>query len=101
MSIATESEDEIMASQDGFLLNMKTIAQKGGENGPCFDSGVLVVIEQVETTGYFEPTAMRGIFQLIMDQKSIPGFKGSPMDHCGFLTKEELALAKQFLADTI
>jgi hypothetical protein len=62
-----------MANPDGFLLNMKAIALKGGEHGPYYDRGVLDVIEQVETTGYFVATEMRGIFQLIMDQKSIPG----------------------------
>jgi hypothetical protein len=34
-----------------------------------------------------------------MDQKAIPGFKVSPMDQCSLVTKEEMALAKQFLSD--
>jgi len=87
-----------VASPDAFLANMKARALKGGEHGPHFDRGVLDVIKQVETTGYFEPTEMRGIFQLIMDQKSIPGFKGSPLDQCLLVTQDEMAIAKQFLA---
>lgn len=87
-----------MATPDAFLLNMKAVALNGSEHGPHYDRGVLEVIEQVETSGYFVPTEMRGIFQLIMDQKPIPGFKGSPMEQCSYVTKEEMAMAKQFLS---
>jgi hypothetical protein len=58
-------------SSNPTLLNLKRIAERGGERGPRFDKGILSVIEAVLKDGQFVRSRMVGLSVLSMAQRNL------------------------------
>jgi len=72
------------------LLNLKKIAQRGGDRGPLYDCGVLAVVEEIEKTGGFTKSPICRLLLLVKLEHDVK---------CGIATADELGQASKFLTD--
>jgi hypothetical protein len=77
-------------AHDPNLLDLKRIAEAGGDRGPFYDQGVLFVVRQVETEGHFVRNPVCGILTAMLLQQQ---------HKTRLLTEHELAQGQRFLAE--